>query len=138
MKKFTIENADKLNEKLAWIGKDVDGALMDDGTVHIYAPLLPEETAALWNAASAAGAVQFAANDKFVSTMRRFQLNRLKDVSGVSGTGIVAEGVQFSDGRVAVSWVTEFRSFVFWESIAAVIAVNGHGGDTVIEWLDNQ
>lgn len=32
--------------------------------------------------------------------MRRFELHREEDVSGVSGTGVVAEGVAFSDGRV--------------------------------------
>jgi hypothetical protein len=136
MKKFTISGLDSLNKRLAWIGNAVDGAVMDDGTVHIYAPLLPDEAAALWTDANAAGAVKFAPKDEFGSTMRRFVLNRIKDVSGVSGTGIVAEGIQFSDGQVAVKWVVGFRSVALWENIAAVIAVNG--GDTVIVWLDNQ
>jgi hypothetical protein len=34
--------------------------------------------------------------------MRLFLLIRNEDVSGVSGTGIVAEGVEFSDGTVAM------------------------------------
>jgi hypothetical protein len=34
--------------------------------------------------------------------MRRFQLKRNKDVRGVSDTGAVAEGVEFSNGMCAV------------------------------------
>jgi hypothetical protein len=38
--------------------------------------------------------------------MRRFTMGREFDVSGVSGTGIVLEGVQFSAGAVVVHWLT--------------------------------
>ena len=31
--------------------------------------------------------------------MNSFILRRLEDVSGVSGTGVVAEGVEFSNGK---------------------------------------
>jgi len=37
--------------------------------------------------------------------MRRFLLVRDCDPSGVSGTGIVAEGVQFSDGTAVMHWL---------------------------------
>ena len=30
--------------------------------------------------------------------MRDFQLDRVKDISGISGTGLVAEGIEFTDG----------------------------------------
>ena len=65
--------------------------------------------------------------------MRTFTLRRDTDVSGVSGTGTVAEGVEFSDGTVALRWtVGEHRSTVVWPNIDAVIAVHGHGGSTEI------
>lgn len=38
--------------------------------------------------------------------MRRFTMRREQDVSGVSGTGIVLEGVLFSSGVVVVHWLT--------------------------------
>ncbi len=38
--------------------------------------------------------------------MRRFTMGREFDVSGVSGTGIVLEGVQFSTGVVVIHWLT--------------------------------
>lgn len=68
---------------------------------------------------------------------RRFVLVRLADISGVSGTGIVAEGVEFSDGRVALRWtVGDHRSTVCWDSVEAAEAIHGHGGATTITWLD--
>ncbi|MGI8793261.1 MAG: hypothetical protein ACR2H3_08800 [Acidimicrobiales bacterium] len=38
--------------------------------------------------------------------MRRFVMNRSNDASGVSGTGLVLEGVQFSTGVVVIHWLT--------------------------------
>lgn len=38
--------------------------------------------------------------------MRRFTMRRDFDVSGVSGTGIVLEGVHFSTGVVVIHWLT--------------------------------
>lgn len=69
---------------------------------------------------------------------KRFILNRAEDESGVSGTGRVAEGVEFSDGTVALRWVVGgHNSTVIWNSILSVEAVHGHGGKTTIGWLDD-
>lgn len=38
--------------------------------------------------------------------MRRFVMHREFDASGVSGTGVVLEGVHFSTGVVVVHWLT--------------------------------
>ncbi|HVM41385.1 MAG TPA: hypothetical protein VM618_11480 [Acidimicrobiia bacterium] len=38
--------------------------------------------------------------------MRRFSMRREHDASGVSGTGIVLEGVLFSTGVVVIHWLT--------------------------------
>jgi hypothetical protein len=40
------------------------------------------------------------------SGMRRFVMERVEDVSGVSGTGSVLEGVLFSTGVVVIHWLT--------------------------------
>lgn len=70
--------------------------------------------------------------------MRTFHLIRKKDISGVSGTGVVAEGTVFSDGTVALRWVAgEHRSTVIWADIEAVEAIHGHGGATTIHYHDN-
>lgn len=71
------------------------------------------------------------------STSRRFVLDRQIDVSGVSGLGIVAEGVQFSDGHCAVHWLGDWPTTTSHYSIESVIAVHGHEGKTKVAWLDD-
>jgi hypothetical protein len=61
-----------------------------------------------------------------------FHLMRLEDESGVSGTGRVAEGAVFSNGWVALVWLTSTPSLNFYTSIEAVEAIHGHGGATRI------
>jgi hypothetical protein len=69
-------------------------------------------------------------------TMRRFCLVRNEDVSGVSGTGVVAEGVVFSTGKVVLSWCSEYRSVTVYDTLADLETVHGHAGRTCIAWLD--
>lgn len=62
-----------------------------------------------------------------------FYLSRKHDHSGVSGTGVVAEGIVFSDGRVAMRWVTRMAgSTCVYDSIDDVIEIHGHGGSTEV------
>jgi hypothetical protein len=72
------------------------------------------------------------------TTHRRFVLQRDHDVSGVSGTGVVAEGICFSSGRVALEWLSQWpTSVVFHErGMESVEAIHGHNGATRIVWLD--
>ena len=74
---------------------------------------------------------------------RVFELHRDTDVSGISGTGVVAEGIVFSDGVVALRWVVppgsigsgNPTSVVFHDNgIASVEAIHGHSGSTRIVW----
>lgn len=66
-----------------------------------------------------------------------FLLARDEDVSGVSGIGVVAEGVRFSDGTVALRWTSAWpTSVVFHErGMDSVRAVHGHDGRTRVVWL---
>ena len=68
--------------------------------------------------------------------MRRFVLERTTDVSGVSGTGIVVEGIEFTDKTVAIRWTTEYRSTTIWSSIYEMMKVHGHDGATTLIWID--
>lgn len=65
---------------------------------------------------------------------RLFVLSRIEDESGVSGTGIVAEGVEFSDGTVALRWRSHIKSTAIYESIRACEAIHGHGGKTRVQY----
>lgn len=68
--------------------------------------------------------------------MRRFLFERVVDVSETSGTGPVVEGVQFTDGKVVLKWRTAVSSIVIWDNIESALLIHGHGGDTVIRWID--
>jgi len=69
-------------------------------------------------------------------SVRLFKLIRIEDVSGVSGTGMVAEGVKFSDGTCVLRWVTEYRSTAIYATVDELEAIHGHDGRTIIEWID--
>lgn len=71
-----------------------------------------------------------------------FVVQRDEDVSGISGEGIVAEGVQFSDGWVVTHWLdqppmNEPKTDVWHNKGAAPFRkIHGHGGSTRILWAD--
>jgi hypothetical protein len=71
--------------------------------------------------------------------MRVFQMIRDTDVTGLSGTGVVAEVIEFSDGSVAMRWLQDGVSkdnfvrgvratTVLHESLMSVQALHGHNG----------
>lgn len=68
--------------------------------------------------------------------MRRFELHRDVDETGISGIGVVAEGVEFSPGECVVRWLTDTWSCVFYLNKEAVITIHGHNGKTRLVWLD--
>jgi hypothetical protein len=78
----------------------------------------------------------------FISAMRRFALLRHEDETGVSGVGIVAEGVESPDGRGVLFWKqsatdpTKPGSTGFYSDISEMIAIHGHGGRTIVAWAD--
>ena len=71
--------------------------------------------------------------------MRTFQLRRIEDVSGASGIGVVAHGVDFG-AYVVLYWIPQMTrlgvaGLGIYRSIRDLEAIHGHGGKTVIEWL---
>jgi hypothetical protein len=72
-----------------------------------------------------------------MSAPRLFQLIREADVSGVSGTGHIADGVVWSDGTVTVQWLGDWPTTQDHpKGISSVEHIHGHGGATWIEWVD--
>lgn len=67
--------------------------------------------------------------------MNKFCLLRSEDVSGTSGIGIVAEGIQFTNGKCVISWLTEHTSIAIYDSMEELIAIHGHSGKTRAYWL---
>ena len=62
--------------------------------------------------------------------MRTFDLQRDDDETGISGTGVVAQGIEFDDGSVAMKWLTDTASLGYYDSIDELVIIHGHGGRT--------
>ena len=72
---------------------------------------------------------------------RRFVLRRLEDIHGCSGTGIVAQGVEFWNGKATLCWFpgpAGVSSVSHFESVEEVIALHGHDGKTVVDYIDRE
>ena len=69
-------------------------------------------------------------------TSRRFNLYRKEDVTGMSGCGIIAEGSEYSNGYVSLTWMTPHISLTWFTSIHELRTIHGHGGKTVVQWID--
>jgi hypothetical protein len=70
-----------------------------------------------------------------MSKAKLFVLIREVDESGVSGTGLVAEGIEFSNGKCALSWRTRVQSIAIYDNIKELESIHGHDGNTSIEWV---
>lgn len=70
------------------------------------------------------------------SMMRRFNLVRTEDISGMSGTGIVGEGVVLTSGRAVLTWLTPLTSVALYDSIDALEKIHGHEGRTTVVFID--
>ncbi len=64
--------------------------------------------------------------------MKLFYFFRKEDLTGVSGTGPVVEGVQFTNGWCAVRWLSTKTSLCFYQNLEEVKAIHGHGDRTEI------
>jgi hypothetical protein len=78
---------------------------------------------------------------------RRFELVRTEDVSGTSGTGVVAVGVEYPDGAVHMQWRnadnedldTDSNGCAFKpapDGIEATREIHGHEGRTEVRYVD--
>jgi len=73
-------------------------------------------------------------------TARRFELHRDEDVTGVSGTGVVAEGILFTDNVAVLHWTSQWPSSVvhYERGLESIEHVHGHNGKTRIVFLDGE
>ena len=80
--------------------------------------------------------------------MRRFELRRLRDISGRSGIGVVAKGVAFfsamgspgqhTEEMVVLNWIKAPQSVSLWKSMDELLTIHGHEGNTVVHWVDDE
>ena len=75
---------------------------------------------------------------------RVFWLVRDADITGISGTGVVADGVQFPDGTVVMRWRVAGTArpdhvkptTVVHDDLESVVGLHGHNGATRVVWVD--
>lgn len=75
--------------------------------------------------------------------MRSFEMERPFDETGVSGTGIVLEGVEFFNGKVVVCWKSNGNAssigiFNSFEDFCKIHVDSHPNNKTVINWYDNR
>lgn len=70
------------------------------------------------------------------SRSRKFKLVRDEDETGVSGTGIVAEGIEFSNGMCAMCWLTAMHSVAVYPNVRQLEAIHGHNGRAKVAFED--
>lgn len=71
-----------------------------------------------------------------MTNFRRFYLQRDEDVSGYSGTGRVADGVQYNDGVIALRWNGNTPTTTIYNNIKEMDYLHSHDGRTKIVWVD--
>lgn len=69
-------------------------------------------------------------------TIKRFYVVRTEDVSGVSGTGRVAEGVEFTDGTCAIRWLSHTSATGVYANVKQLLIIHGHEDRTTVEYID--
>lgn len=85
--------------------------------------------------------------DGFKRDGRRFRLVRDEDESGVSGTGVVAVGIEFPSGAAVLEWLNDENDDLQTTAnglslkpapngVEDTIAVHGHGGRTRVVYVD--
>lgn len=77
--------------------------------------------------------------DSDFSQFKRFRLWREQDITGTSGTGFVAEGTQFSSGKVVVNFYKELAgvsNVEVFDNLSEAVTIHGHKGKTKIIWID--
>jgi hypothetical protein len=69
--------------------------------------------------------------------MGLFRLERDRDISRVSGTGVVAHGALFPNGVVTLAWDVAGKpgSTVVYQSYEDMCAIHLHHGATRVEWV---
>lgn len=70
--------------------------------------------------------------------MRIFDLVRNEDESGISGTGYIAEGVEFSDGTCVMRWLTNTASTALYANVNELVKIHGHQGKTIVVFADGE
>lgn len=73
-------------------------------------------------------------NPLTASRTRTFKPVRQEDETGISGVGVVAEGIEFSNGMCALCWLTAMHSVAVYPNVRQLEAIHGHNGRTFVKF----
>jgi hypothetical protein len=68
----------------------------------------------------------------FKLKIQPFYLNRITDITGTSGVGIVAIGVELPSGKCVLEWLSDEITETIFQDIDQVKRLHGHNGSTEI------
>lgn len=129
-----IATITKVNEARASVGLTPLPA--PDGNLTMPAYKAKYASAIAEAATAEAGGETAAPPGRFDATgARLFELHRNEDETGVSGTGLVAEGAVFEDGTCVLRWKTNSPGTTIFGSVEHMLKVHGHGGKTEMRYL---
>ena len=55
--------------------------------------------------------------------MKVFNIERQDDKTGLSGLGVVAQGVEFDDGTCVVRWMGKIKTTVMHDNMESIITI---------------
>ena len=67
-----------------------------------------------------------------IDEVKTFYLLRKEDVSGVSGTGIVAYGAVLPSGRTIMEWCSFHSTITIFNNLEDLVKIHGHGEATEV------
>lgn len=68
--------------------------------------------------------------------LRRFKIIREPDPTAIPCEAIVAEGVEFSNGRVAVMWEPRVKTLILFDSMHDMKSLMADSPTTHVEYID--
>lgn len=71
-------------------------------------------------------------------TIKTYKLVRNKDVTGVSGTGIVGFIAELPSGRCVLEWISNHPTITIFNNIKEIELIHGHDGKSVIKCIEMQ
>ena len=69
--------------------------------------------------------------------MKLFRLVREQDMTGLSSVGVVAEGVEFNNGKVILCWLGKISSVVIYNNLAKCKQITCSHSKSTIEIFYN-
>lgn len=69
------------------------------------------------------------------SKPKLFKLIRNNDISGISGTGLVAYGCEFQYNFIVLFWIGSINSMTFHTSMSNIEHIHCHSGLSFIQYI---